>query len=214
LPVRIASADLNGDGRGDIAVIMATGTVVVYLQNVLGGFGPSEYRIELGVGLADLTILDVDGVHGPDLVVTNQVAGDVSVLFNDAIAPFTSVARFRAGTGLYGVESRNGDMRVRSLERTTGITTGDFNGDGINDLIVTNTGANSVSVLLGTRTGGFLNPQPGLTFLAGSRPSDIVAGRFDRDTYPDVAILNREATRSGSSSTMARAGSTRRRTRW
>jgi hypothetical protein len=167
LPVRIASADLNGDGRGDIAVGTAAGAVFVYLQDASGGFGPPDYRIEVGCGPLGSRDRGCRRRPWPGPRGDERVSGDVSLLLNDDLHPFVTVARFRAGTGLYGVESRNGDMRVRSLERTTGIATGDFNGDGVNDLIVTNTGANSVSVPAGHQDRGFLNPQPGLTFLAG-----------------------------------------------
>jgi hypothetical protein len=194
LPVRIASADLNRDGLGDIAVATAGGTVLVYLQDAPGHFGllPDD-RIDVGLGLSDLTILDDDGVHGPVIVVTNRISGDVSLLWKDGTHPFAVAARFRGGIGLYGVEDRGGTATVRSQEGTAGVVAGDFDGDGVTDLIVANSGAGSFSVLLGTRAGGFLNPQPGSTVLAGAHPSVVVAGRFDDDPRLDVAILDRES---------------------
>src|SRR5437588_1576107 len=52
---------------------------------------------------------------------------------------------------------------------------GDFNGDGIPDLAVANTGGASVSILLGMGDGTF---QRGANLLVRS-PSDIVAGDFN-----------------------------------
>ncbi len=51
-----------------------------------------------------------------------------------------------------------------------GIAIGDFNGDGISDLAVTNHGANTVSVLLGKGDGTFQAQQ---TYLVGQNPQSV-----------------------------------------
>jgi hypothetical protein len=64
---------------------------------------------------------------------------------------------------------------------------GDFNNDGIPDLVVTNTGDATVSVLLGKGDGTF---GPAHDFLAGNLPSVVVTGDFDNDGNLDVAVAN------------------------
>jgi hypothetical protein len=192
LPVHLAAGDLNGDGRDD-QVVATTGTnqIFVYLQNALGGFGPApDYQSGVGVDPSAISLADVDGDGRPDIVVTNQFSGDVSVLLNDARKPFCSELRFRAGIGLYWMDQRDGNPIIRSFQGSAGVVTGQFEGDNHTDLVVTNSGANSFSLLEGTGLGGFLNPQTALTFSTGVRPTGVVAGDFNHDGHLDLAILN------------------------
>src|SRR5580698_5934807 len=53
--------------------------------------------------------------------------------------------------------------------RPTGVATGDFNGDGKQDIAIANAGNNNVTVLLGNGTGGF-TAAAGSPFQAGSNP--------------------------------------------
>ena len=67
------------------------------------------------------------------------------------------------------------------------VAVGDFNGDGVPDLAVANTGGpgNTVSILLGTGTGGFA---PGATVSVGDRARTIAVGDFNGDGKPDLAV--------------------------
>ncbi|MEG4303567.1 S8 family serine peptidase [Microcoleus sp. D3_18a_C4] len=78
----------------------------------------------------------------------------------------------------------------------TGLTTGtfptaivsrDFNGDGRLDLAVANRGSDSVSILLGTGQGNF-GTATNLTLGSAGSPSGIVAGNFNGDSLPDLAV--------------------------
>jgi hypothetical protein len=192
LPVRLASGDLNGDGRDDL-VVAATGTnqVFVYLQQATGEFGPTpDYQSGVGVNPSAIALSDVDGDGRLDIVVTNQYSGDVSVLLNDPARPFCSELRFRAGIGLYWVDQRDGRPVIHTFQGSAGVVAGRFDEDKVTDLVVTNSGANSFSLLHGTGLGGFLNPQAAQTFSTGVRPTAVVAGDFNGDGNLDVAILN------------------------
>ena len=70
-----------------------------------------------------------------------------------------------------------------------GIASGDFNGDGLADLAITNSGDNTVTVLLGNGSGGFTSPS-GSPFPAGTNPSGIAIGDFNGDGNSDLAITN------------------------
>jgi hypothetical protein len=63
----------------------------------------------------------------------------------------------------------------------------DLNGDGITDLAVADSGANTVSVLVGNGDGSF---QPQVNYLTGSSPFDIVAADFNGDGIIDLAVAN------------------------
>jgi len=73
----------------------------------------------------------------------------------------------------------------------TSIATGDFNGDGLIDLAVTNSNDNTVSVLLGKPDGTFA---PQVTYATGSEPVAVVTGDFNGDGNLDLAITNGSCT--------------------
>ena len=69
-----------------------------------------------------------------------------------------------------------------------GVTSGDFNGDGKIDVAVTNMQDGTVSVFLGTGTGGLAVSATYST--GGAFPESIVAGDFNRDGKSDLAVAN------------------------
>lgn len=67
------------------------------------------------------------------------------------------------------------------------VALGDFNRDGRTDLVTVNTGANTVSTLLGNGTGGF---GAATNFNVGWSPSAVAAGDFNLDGRLDLAVTN------------------------
>src|SRR5262249_58576466 len=106
----------------------------------LGGSGPTE-----------LTLADINGDGVDDIVVTNQISGDVTVLVNNGNGSNFSLQRFRAGTGPYAFDSSR--QSVRSLERPGKAIVAAFNNDGTPDLLVPDPGSTSLSLLLGKGSG-------------------------------------------------------------
>jgi hypothetical protein len=68
-----------------------------------------------------------------------------------------------------------------------GVASGDFNGDGIPDLAVTNGNDNTVSVLLGKGDGTFQQQQ---TYPSGNSPYGIALADFNGDGFVDLAVTN------------------------
>src|SRR5438874_6702986 len=69
----------------------------------------------------------------------------------------------------------------------TFVAVGDFNGDRVQDLAVTNFDSNTISVLLGNGDGTF---RAAPTVAAGASPFAVAGGDFNGDGRPDLADRN------------------------
>jgi hypothetical protein len=67
------------------------------------------------------------------------------------------------------------------------VVTGDFNGDGKLDLVVSNIKSNTVSVLLGQGDGTF---RQAVEFATGRGPHGVAVADFDGDGHADIAVCN------------------------
>jgi hypothetical protein len=140
-PYEVAIADVNADGKPDIvAVNEGSGTVSVLLNSGNGttlAFATQVTHIvdsdPTGVAIADV---NADGK--PDIVAANNGAGTVSVLLN-------------TGTGTTLAFATQVTYSVGSYP--FGVAIADVNADGKLDIVATNEGSNTVSVLLNAGTG-------------------------------------------------------------
>jgi hypothetical protein len=194
LPSRIMAGDVNGDGLADVVVTSAAaGKVFVYLQRPEddGSSRPPAYQIDVGNGVSDVALVDVNSDGLPEIVVTDQVSGDVRVLLNSATAPFVSQLRFRAGASLTSVVLVEASQQVQSREMSIAVVAGLFNDDAIPDLAVLNQGVNRVDILPGDGHGGVFNPTITTSLLTGRDPVALVTADFNNDGRADLAVLNK-----------------------
>ncbi len=93
----IAADDLTGDGRGDLVITASSSDLVfVALQLPTGSFElPQSYAV--GANPSAIDLVDVNGDSHPDIVVTDQFSGQVSVLLGNGDGTFAPEERFRAG---------------------------------------------------------------------------------------------------------------------
>jgi hypothetical protein len=195
VPSAIASADLNGDGRGDLVVSnLESSTVQVFLAGADGAFHAAGDPVRTGFDASDVLLDDVNGDKVPDVLAVNGSSGDVAVLFNDGTGSLGAPLRFRAGAGPYfstfRVAEFFGAPGVGSADQSGQAVAADFDGDGTPDLAVINGGSHTFSVLTGHGPGNFANPQ--VTELDGS-PLAAVAGPFKPGGAQNLIILEQKS---------------------
>ncbi|MBK8293599.1 MAG: VCBS repeat-containing protein [Solirubrobacterales bacterium] len=168
-PVSVATGDLNGDSKPDLAVAnYSSDNVSVLLGNGDGTFGAAT-NFAVGAGPYSVAIGDLNGDSKPDLAVANFGVGNVSVLLGNGDGTFGAATNFTAGTNPYS------------------IAISDLNGDSKPDLAVGNVSSDNVSVLLGNGNGTF---GTATNFAAGTTPISIAIGDLNGDSKPDLAVSN------------------------
>ncbi|NMB76521.1 MAG: hypothetical protein GYA21_15490 [Myxococcales bacterium] len=181
-PSAIAVGDFNRDGNPDLAVANRISNDVSILLGKSGGeYGAFLPAVNYATGTGPSAIVSGDFNRDAilDLAVANAGSNNVSVLLGGGSGgrgdgTFGARVDYGAGTG------------------PAGIVTGDFNRDAILDLAVANAGSNDVSVLLGGGSGGrgdgtFLAR---VDYAAGTGPSALETGDFNRDAILDLAVAN------------------------
>jgi Tfp pilus tip-associated adhesin PilY1 len=84
ITISVAVADLNGDGRPDIAF---GGGPVRFLLNEGGGMFENAGTPPVGVTPLSLVIADLNGDGRPDLAFADGMQGNVTVLLQSGCAP-------------------------------------------------------------------------------------------------------------------------------
>jgi len=171
----IAVADFNGDGHADIATADFYGEVGVLLGN---GDGTLQPAVSYAAGPNPQWIVtgDFNGDGRADLAVSNgfDFLFIITVLLGNGDGTFQPGVTYMTGQG-------PGAMAV-----------GDFNGDGLADLAVSNSLNSDVSILLGQSNGTMQSP---VNYVAGTgnsgfgtSPGSIVAGDFNGDGKLDLIV--------------------------
>jgi len=220
-----AVADLNGDGKPDLILGLFgyddygiyTNTVEVFRGNGDGTFTRMP-SIPLLLGVTSIGVADVNGDGKPDLVVFETLGAygysgppppdnanqhslnTVQVLLGNGDGTFSTGQAIPMPnlTQLYPVLPP-GMTGLPFAAPTLGI--GDFNGDGIPDLVLAGASQGTVALYFGKGDGTF---KAGPVTQAGLEPTGIVVGDFNGDGKADLAIT--EPAVSGSTNVIILLG--------
>jgi hypothetical protein len=193
LPAQIIAADLAGTGWDDLVVRNAgDGTLPFFRINrpvgavgrSAGPFLPAE-TLAVGLGVSDVQAIDTGGDGSLDLVVTNRLTGQVSVLHNWGDGTFATPVPYQAGTSLPVVDP-GGMTEVASPDATIGVVAGSLAPGGRPDLVTINSVSDTVDLLPGLGGGQFGAP---VTLFSQSTAQLVRMADFNGDGIPDVAVL-------------------------
>ena len=142
----VVSADLNGDNKLDIiGTEYVFGGIGVLIGNGDGTFNTAVTYIG-GSNPGQVIVLDLDGDGKLDYAASNY--NDTN--YNPQPDGFGVTTVLGKGDGTF--DDRQGLAQFDTGTQATSIAAGDFNGDGLPDLVTTNSQVNTLSVLINTTT--------------------------------------------------------------
>lgn len=171
-PSAIMAGDLNGDGVPDIAVADEIGKTIAVLINKGNGTGTFYPAVLYPAGQAPRGIVsgDTRNIGIQDLIVANNLGGDVTVFLGNGNGTFQAGVNYAA------------DVNPKS------VAVGKFNNSSNNlDIAVANHNTNDVSILIGNGDGTFQAP---VDYPVGIDPRHVLVADFNDDGNLDLAVAN------------------------
>jgi glucose/arabinose dehydrogenase len=165
----VTSADLNRDGRLDLAVANSgSNNISILFGNGNGTFAPAT-NFSAGSEPKSVSTADLNGDGWLDLFTANQNSNNVSVLFNNRNGTFAPAVNYAGAIGSHEVVA------------------GDVDGDNDIDIAVTGWGGTIVRVMRNNGAGVFSSF---VDYNVGSNPHTLQLADFNGDNRPDLAVAN------------------------
>ena len=183
----VAFGDLDGDGKPDMIGVNRIAQTISVLRNTssTGTITASSFAAPLVISTPNypesVVLADIDGDGKPDIVAANPGNYSFSVLRNMASPGALTAASFAARADF------STSVYISSL------ATGDLDGDGKPDVIVSNLYSGTVSVLRNISAPGAVNAASfmgKIDFAAGNYPRSLAISDVDGDGKPDIVVAN------------------------
>jgi hypothetical protein len=179
MPLNIATADLDGDGKVDMVTVDAnTDSVSVFRNTTVVSDTISfaaKWGIWVGGGPTGIALGDLDGDGKPDMVVCDPAYNRCLVFRNTSVPgtiSFASGVIYTAGT--YPQSASMADL----------------DGDGKPELIIGNSSGNNLYVFRNLSSPGSISLAAPDTISAGSGPSCISISDINGDGKPDITLAD------------------------
>lgn len=185
--INLASADINNDGKIDVAVAnQANGTLSLFRNiGTQGVINSSTFatKFDILIGSTSNTLnylkfVKLDNDNLIDLVISTGSGNSIAALRNtsDTITGAISFAT---------------PVMFTAQSNTVGIDAADVDGDGKNDVVVANYASSSLSVFRNTTTGTTLSFATPVNYSSGlSSPNQLLLADLDLDNRKDIVIFN------------------------
>ncbi len=172
----VAFGDFNGDGKldfaGSNAAALNNGQILVVVANGSGYLAPAA--LGTSDGIFDACFNAAGNLSGhtsaADIVSANCLDGTITVYVNGGSANFSTGTYYLAGSS------------------PAAVTIADMNGDGSNDLVVTDKQAAGIEILTGDGT-GVVQDNPAVSYAVGGWPqTPAVVSDFNGDGHLDAMV--------------------------
>lgn len=185
-PYQIATGDLDGDGRTDIAISNANSGGVSIWQNIgsPGSITSGSFSAKFDIAMPSqwvIAIKDLDLDGKPDLISGPALSTTLTVFQN-----ISTVGVLNAGSFAAGVNFTVGTWPEF-------ITVGDLDNDSRPDIVTSSGPDTKISILKNTSAPGTINASsfaPKVEFATGSEPRGVEITDFDGDGLADIALAN------------------------
>jgi hypothetical protein len=172
-PNGLSAADADGDGYADLLVGNGFGDVLTLVGNGDGTFR----RFQPRTPAIALAVADLDGDGRDDFVFANPALERITVDYG---------ARDVNVVGPRVVRDRSDGLLAPDA-----VQLADLDGDGVRDMVVANSGGNSIVVYLGLGDGRFGDPVGGASgFPVGTNPTGLSVRNVNGDGHPDLLVAN------------------------
>ncbi len=173
----IAIADLDGDGRADMAVTNQNQSQMAVFRNLSSGPGNINFNTAQSFATGSLpygvAITDLDGDGKADIAVANASSASFSVFRNTSTPGNITLAAktdFTTGIAPYN------------------LAVVDLDDDGLEEIAVTNSNSNTLSLFENTSSPGSISFGAKQDYATASAPRSVSAGDMDGDGDVDLVV--------------------------